>query len=54
MYKRCTFGASCPPLRSRFGVIEKENEKIIWITVKMKGDERHKTDPKRMAYCSLK
>jgi len=25
MYKRGTFGASCPPLRSRFGVIATEN-----------------------------
>jgi hypothetical protein len=27
MYKRGTFGASCPPLRSRFGVIEIEGLK---------------------------
>lgn len=48
MYKRVTFGASCPPLRSRFGVIEKEKQ-IICSTVKMKGDERNKTGPQKMA-----
>ena len=30
MYKRYTFGASCPSLRSRFGVIETEIERNIW------------------------
>lgn len=50
MYKRGTFGASCPSLRSRFGVIVTENKKIYWSTVKTICDERSKKDPFQMAY----
>jgi len=45
MYKRGTFEASCPTLRSRFGVIMIECEKKYWTTVKMISDERKQEDP---------
>ena len=54
MYKRGTFGASCPSLRSRFGVIVTENEKDNWAIVKMKSDEREKENPFQMAYHPVK
>ncbi len=54
MYKRGTFGASCPSLRSRFGVIVTENEKDYWLTVKMISDERGKENPFQVAYHPVK